>query len=108
MDNTTPLLASQVSPQIDPSTALRSAQDDLGGESLLKWCVDYGPHPNQDGWCMLFRFPNGLNATVVWGVWTRGIEVGVRDGDWLVDVFEDLSGADVVGTLFEIMKRSLA
>ena len=86
--------------------------DDLvlvhSGVDLLKWCVYAGRHCNQDGWLMWFWFPNGLTATIVAGPCTRGIEVGVMDGDWLIDVVEDLCGEDVIGVLREVMKRSLA
>lgn len=77
-------------------------------KSLLGWCVEMGAHPNEDGWFMLFKFPNGLTATVVWTLESDGIEVGVRAGDWLVDVIPSLSGEDVVKALRNVMLRSLA
>jgi len=78
------------------------------GEDLLKWCVYAGRHWNQEGWLMWFWFPNGLTATVAAGPYTRGIEVGVMNGEWLIDVFEDLCVDGVIDALHEVMKRSLA
>jgi hypothetical protein len=81
----------------------------LEEEGILKWCVAAGRHPNEDdGWYMLFQFPNGLTATVAWTLNTNGIEVGVRNGEWLVDVFDDLSGDEIRAALVEVMKRSAA
>jgi len=77
-------------------------------KSLLGWCVEMGAHPNEDGWFMLFKFPNGLTATVVWTLESDGLEVGVRDGDWLVDVIPSLNGEDAVMALRSVMLRSLA
>ena len=77
-------------------------------EQILHWCVGGGTHPNEDGWFLLFKFPNGLTATVVWTLESDGIEVGVRDGDWLIDVIPRLSGEDVVKALRSVMLRSLA
>jgi hypothetical protein len=76
-------------------------------EQILGWCVDAGAHPNEDGWFMLFRFPNGLTATVAWTLQTDGIEVGVRNGDWLVDVIPNLSGDEIRAALEEVMRRSI-
>jgi hypothetical protein len=90
---------------------MREERPNLGEEEkheVLQWCVYAGRHFRQDGWLMWFWFPNGLTATIVAGPCTRGIEVGVMDGDWLIDVFEDLCGEDVIGVLREVMKRSLA
>ena len=77
-------------------------------ERILGWCVYAGPHLQEEGWLMLFRFPNGLQASVAFTPWTRGIEVGVMNGEWLVDVIEDLSGEDVLKALRSVMLRSLA
>jgi hypothetical protein len=78
-------------------------------KSLLGWCVEMGAHPNEDeGWFMLFKFPNGLTATVAWTLQTDGIEVGVRNGEWLVDVIPNLSGDEIRAALEEVMKRSVA
>lgn len=77
-------------------------------ERILSWCVYAGPHLQEEGWLMLFRFPNGLQASVAFTPWTRGIEVGVVNGEWLVDVIEDLSGEDVLKALRSVMLRSLA
>lgn len=86
-----------------------SESTNLGeAEKLLVWCVDMGMHPNEDGWFLLFEFPNGLKATVVWTLESVGIEVGVVNGEWLVDVIEDLSGEDVLKALRSVMLRSLA
>jgi hypothetical protein len=77
-------------------------------EQILGWCVDAGAHPNEDeGWFMLFKFPNGLTATVAWTLQTDGIEVGVRSGDWLVDVIPNLSGDEIRAALEEVMRRSI-
>jgi hypothetical protein len=84
-------------------------EHNLGEERILKWCVAAGRHPNEDeGWFMLFKFPNGLTATVAWTLQTDGIEVGVRCGDWLVDVIPNLSGDEIRAALEEVMKRSVA
>jgi hypothetical protein len=81
---------------------------DLGEKRLLKWCVAAGRHPNEDeGWFMLFKFPNGLTATVAWTLQTDGIEVGVRSGEWLVDVIPNLSGDEIRAALEEVMRRSI-
>jgi hypothetical protein len=77
-------------------------------DAVLGWCVYMGPHPREEGVLMLFRFPNGLQASVVWTAWTKGIEVGVMSGEWLIDVIEDLSGEDVRAALEGVMQRSLA
>ena len=77
-------------------------------EQVLGWCVYAGPHLQEEGWLMLFRFPNGLQASVAFTPWTRGIEVGVMNGEWLVDVIEDLSGEDLLKALRSVMLRSLA
>jgi hypothetical protein len=80
----------------------------LGENKILSWCVDMGSHPNEEGWFMLFKFPNGLTATVAWTLQTDGIEVGVRNGDWLVDVIPNLSGDEIRAALEEVMRRSVA
>lgn len=77
-------------------------------DAVLGWCVYAGPHLQEEGWLMLFRFPNGLRASVAFTPWTRGIEVGVMSGEWLIDVIEDLSGEDVRAALEGVMQRSLA
>jgi hypothetical protein len=80
----------------------------LGENKILSWCVAAGAHPNEDeGWFMLFKFPNGLTATVAWTLQTDGIEVGVRNGDWLVDVIPNLSGDEIRAALEEVMRRSI-
>ena len=72
------------------------ANSGMNKDAILGWCVYAGPHLQEEGWLMLFRFPNGLQASVAFTPWTRGIEVGVMNGEWLVDVIEDLSGEDVL------------
>ena len=77
-------------------------------QRLLAWCVYDGPHPNENGFLLMFRFPNGLQATVVKTDWSKGIEVGVSTPEWLIDVIDDLTPEQVPSKLEAIMKRSLA
>ena len=67
-----------------------------------------GPAFAGGGAADVVRFPNGLQASVAFTPWTRGIEVGVMNGEWLVDVIEDVSGEDVLKALRSVMLRSLA
>lgn len=76
------------------------------GMELLKWCVQAGPHPNDDGWLLVFRFENNLQATVAYGANSNGLSVGVMAGDSLLQVWDWLEGVDVVDRLFEIMHRN--
>lgn len=75
------------------------------GQELLRWCVYAGPHPNEVGWLMIFRFPNRLQATVAYGQYSNGLSVGMMDGDSLMQVWDWLDGAEVVARLFKIMSR---
>ena len=72
---------------------------------LLRWCVYVGAHLQDDGWLILFRFENGLQASVVYGPHSNGLSVGVMDGDKLVEVLDWLEGAEVVTRLVEVMNR---
>lgn len=93
----------------DLAGASPKSKIDLGEEEkMLGWCVYAGPHFQEEGWLILFRFPNGLQASVAFTAWTNGIEVGVMNGEWLIDVMEDLSGEDVLKVLKSVMLRSLA
>lgn len=75
---------------------------------LLMWCVYAGPHLQDDGWLMMFKFENGLKATVAYGPHSNGISVGVMHGDALVEVTDWLEGWEVIQTLIEIMRREVA
>lgn len=72
---------------------------------LLKWCVYVGAHLQDDGWLILFRFENGLQASVVYGPHSNGLSVGVMDGDKLVEVTDWLDGQEVMERLIEVMNR---
>lgn len=72
------------------------------GQELLRWCVYAGPHPNDSGWLMIFRFANGLQATVAYGPYSNGISVGVMDGDSVLKVWDWLDGSEVVERLFDV------
>lgn len=74
---------------------------------LLRWCEYVGPHPHEEGWLMIFRFENGLQATVAYGPHSNGLSVGVMDGDALVEVTDWLEGWEVIQTLIEIMRREV-
>ena len=70
---------------------------------LLRWCVQAGPHPHEDGWLMIFQFENGLQATVAYGPHSNGLSIGVMDGDTLVQVWDWLDGWEVVERLIDVM-----
>lgn len=74
---------------------------------LLRWCVQAGPHPQEDGWLMIFQFENGLKATVAYGPRSNGLSVGVMNGDALVEVSDWLYGWEAVQKLIEVMGRKV-
>lgn len=77
------------------------------GELVGRCLVDGGRHPYVTGWFLLFEFPNGLSASVAYGWETVGYQVGVMDGEWLVEVVTGLEGGAVLGRLVEIMERTV-
>jgi len=89
---------------------LLSPMDHELRERVKTACTYVGVHPNcvDDvwyGWLMMFEFPNGLIATVVYSTISQGLEVGVRRGDYLVEVHVNLNVDEVFERLIEIMER---
>lgn len=73
--------------------------------NLLKWCVQAGPHLSEDGWLMVFKFENGLQASVVYGPHSNGLSVGVKNGESTVDSWDWLEAWEVVARLVEVKER---
>lgn len=79
--------------------------------TLLGCLKSAGMHPDtDDGWLMVFVFPNGLTTRVGYTSLSNGIHVSTWDGDQkstrLMESREGMSGEEVFDYLFDVMKRS--
>lgn len=74
---------------------------------LLRWCLQAGPHPSDDGWLMVFKFENGLQATVAYGSNSNGLSVGVKNGESTVESWDWLEAWEVVARLVEVKERQV-
>ena len=70
-------------------------------EEVFRHCVYAGLHPNCRGVLMLFEFER-ISATVVLTELSHGIELGLRQGEWLIGLFENMTGEQVIRKLVEV------